>query len=163
METGLGLMASNLQTNSSDPVVFSVKTRNFGSINVRSDQIIYLEPGLLGFTQYHRYLLIEHNREAPFLWLQCLDNPDLAFVVIDPRVLLSDYQPGPVAQVMRELEVERHEDFKILVILTIPPGKPQEMTANLMGPVVINLKTRQGKQLVLEDSRYNHKHRVLPG
>jgi len=36
------------------------------------------------------------------------------------------------------------------------------MTANMMGPVVINLKTRQGKQLALEDSQYNHKHRVLP-
>jgi len=155
-------MASNLQTTSTDPAVFSVKTRNFGSINVRSDQIIYLEPGLLGFTQYHRYILIEHNREAPFLWLQCLDKPDLAFVVLDPRILVPDYQPGPLAQVTQELEVERPEDLKMLVILTIPPGKPQEMTANLMGPVVINLKTRQGKQLVLEDSQYNHKHRVLP-
>ncbi len=163
METGIKTMASSPQTTSPDPAVFPVKTRNFGSIEVRSDQIIYLEPGLLGFTQYHRYLLIEHNREAPFLWLQCLDQPDLAFVVIDPRVLLSDYQPSQVTKVMGELEVEQPEDFKMLVILTIPQGKPQEMTANLMGPVVINLKTRQGKQLVLEDSHYNHKHRVLPG
>jgi flagellar assembly factor FliW len=155
-------MASSPQTTPSDPAVFPVKTRNFGSINVRSDQIIYLDPGLLGFTQYHRYVLIEHQREAPFLWLQCLDKTDLAFVVIDPRFLLSDYQPAPLAQVMRELEVERPEDFKMLVILTIPPGKPQEMTANLMGPVVINLKTRQGRQLVVEDAQYNHKHRVLP-
>jgi len=163
METGIRTMAPNAQTTSPDPAVFPVETQKFGSINVRSDQIIYLEPGLLGFTQYHRYLLIEHKREAPFLWLQCLDKPDLAFVVIDPRFLLSDYQPGPLPQVMRELEVERSEDLKMLVILTIPPGKPQEMTANLMGPVVINLKTRQGRQLVLEDTHYNHKHRVLPG
>lgn len=157
------VMASYPQTTLPDPGVFPVKTRNFGSINVRSDQIIYLEPGLLGFTQYHRYVLIEHIREAPFLWLQCLDNGDLAFVVIDPRCLLSDYQPALLAPVMREMGVTRLEDLKILVILTIPSGKPQEMTANLMGPVVINLKTRQGRQLVLEDSRYSHKHRVLPG
>jgi flagellar assembly factor FliW len=156
-------MASNPQTTSSDTAIFPVKTRNFGSIEVRSDQIIYLEPGLLGFTQYHRYVLIEHQQEAPFLWLQCLDNSDLAFVVIDPRCLLSDYQPGPLALVMRDMKVERSEDLKILVILTIPPGKPQEMTANLMGPVVVNLKTRQGRQLVVEDAHYSHKHRVLPG
>ena len=63
---------------------------------------------------------------------------------------------------MGELEVESPEDLKILVILTIPPGKPQEMTANLMGPVVINLRTRQGRQLIVEDAHYSHKHRVLP-
>ena len=156
-------MASNLQTTSPDPGVFPVKTRNFGSIKVRSDQIIFLQPGLLGFSQYHRYVLIEHHQETPFLWLQCLDKPDLAFVVVYPRCLLSDYQPTLLTKVMQEMEVERPEDFKILVILTIPPGKPQEMTANLMGPVVINLKTRQGRQLVLEDTNYSHKHRVLPG
>lgn len=162
METGIRIMAPSPQTTSPEPVVFPVKTRNFGSINVRSDQIIYLEPGLLGFSHYHRYILIEHDREAPFLWLQCLDKPDLAFVVIDPRCLLSDYQPGSLGQVMQEMKVEHPDDLKILAILTIPPGKPQEMTANLMGPVVINLKTRQGKQVVLEDTKYNHKHRVLP-
>jgi flagellar assembly factor FliW len=156
-------MASNPQTTSPDPAVFTVSTRNFGSIEVRSDQIIYLDPGLLGFSQYHRYVLIEHHQEAPFLWLQCLDKGDLALVVVDPRVLLSDYQPSPLAQAMRDLKVDRPEDLKILVILTIPPGKPQEMTANLMGPVVINLKTRQGRQLIVEEPHYSHKHRVLPG
>jgi flagellar assembly factor FliW len=156
-------MASNPQTRSPATAIFPVKTRNFGPIEVRSDQIIYLEPGLLGFTQHHRYVLIEHHQEAPFLWLQCLDNADLAFVVIDPRCLISDYQPGSLPQVMQDLEVELPEDLKILVILTIPPGKPQEMTANLMGPVVINLKTRQGRQLVVEEPHYSHKHRVLPG
>jgi flagellar assembly factor FliW len=157
------IMVSNLQTTPPDPAVLTVSTRNFGSIEVRSDQIIYLDPGVLGFSRYHRYVLIEHHQEAPFLWLQCLDKADLALVVVDPRVLLSDYQPGPLPQAMRDLKVDHPEDLKILVILTIPPGKPQEMTANLMGPVVINLKTRQGRQLIVEEPHYSHKYRVLPG
>lgn len=155
-------MASNTQITSPDPGVLSLETRNFGSIEVRPDQVITLEPGLLGFSKYHRYILIEHQREAPFLWLQCLDKADLAFVVIDPRFLLPDYHPGPLAQILRDMKVEDPEDIKVLVILTIPPGKPQDMTANLIGPVVINLKTRQGRQLIVEDPKYSHKHRVLP-
>jgi len=156
-------MAANPQTTPADPAVFPAKTRNFGSIEVRSDQIIYLEPGLLGFIKYHRYVLIEHHQETPFLWLQCLDKADLAFVVIDPKYLLSDYQPSSLAQARRDLEIEHAEDLKVLVILTIPLGKPHEMTANLMGPVIINLKTRQGRQFIMEDASYSHKHRVLPG
>ncbi len=156
-------MPPSPQTTTPDLAVLTVRTRNFGPIDVRQDQIIYLEPGLLGFTQFHRYVLIEHQREYPFIWLQCLDNPELAFVVIDPRCFLADYQPGPYPLIFQEMGVENPEDLKVLVILTIPPGKPQDMTANLMGPVVINLKTRQGKQLVMEDPRYHHKYRVLPG
>lgn len=156
-------MPPNPQTTNTGPAVLTVRSRNFGPIDVQQDQIIYLEPGLLGFTQYHRYVLIEHQRETPFLWLQCLDNPDLAFVVVDPRCFMADYQPAPLPSIMRDLAVEQPEDLKVLVILTIPPGKPQEMTANLMGPVVVNLKTRQGRQLVTENPRYQHKHRVLPG
>lgn len=157
------MMPPNPQTNSPDMAVLTVSTRNFGSIEVRQDQIINLEPGLLGFTRFHRYVLIEHPRESPFLWLQSLDRPDMAFVVMEPQNLVADYLPGPLPQVGQDLGVGTPEDLKVLVILTIPPGKPQEMTANLMGPVVINLKTRQGKQLVLEDPRYSHKYRVLPG
>ncbi len=155
-------MASNPQTTSSGPTVISIETRNFGSIEVRSDQIITLDPGLLGFTQYHRYVIIEHHQEAPFLWLQCLDKADLAFVVIDPRFLLPDYHPIPLAQILRDMAGEGPEDIKVLVILTIPPGKPQDMTANLMGPVVINLKTRQGRQVIVDDPNYSHKHQVMP-
>jgi flagellar assembly factor FliW len=155
-------MASNPQTTSSGPTVISIETRNFGSIEVRSDQIITLDPGLLGFTQYHRFVIIEHHQEAPFLWLQCLDKADLAFVVIDPRFLLPDYHPGPLAQILRDMAGEGPEDIKVLVILTIPPGKPQDMTANLMGPVVINLKTRQGRQVIVDDPNYSHKHQVMP-
>lgn len=156
-------MVSNVQPTSPDQAIVTAKTRNFGTIEVREEQIIHLDPGLLGFSQFHRYVLIEHHQEAPFLWLQCLDKPDLAFVVVDPRCLISDYQPPPLTQAMGDMAVDNPEDLKVLVILTIPPGKPQEMTANLMGPVLINLKTRCGRQLIVEDSHLSHKHRVLPG
>jgi flagellar assembly factor FliW len=156
-------MAANAQITSPDQALFTAQTRNFGSIDVRPDQIICLDPGLLGFIQFQRYVLIEHHQEAPFLWLQCLDNPSLAFVVVDPGFLLSDYQSVSLAQAVRDLEIEQPDDLRVLVILTIPPGKPQDMTANLMGPVVINLKSRQGRQIIVEEAQFSHQHRVLPG
>ena len=140
----------------------TIQSRRFGPINVRDDQIILLTPGLLGFSQFQRYILIEHGQEAPFLWLQSVDSPDLAFVVIDPLQIIPGYRPGPLHEVMQELELARPEDLKILVVLTIPPGQPQDMTANLMGPIIINLKNRRGRQLVIEDPHYSHKHRILP-
>ncbi len=136
-------------------------TGHFGSIRLEEDQIITLRPGLLGFPDLHRYILIQHAQESPFLWLQSLDDPALAFVVLDPCLLVPDYQPAPWNLVLKQVQAESLQDLKILVILTIPPGRPRDMTANLMGPIVINLKTRQGKQLVLERSPYSHQHRVI--
>jgi flagellar assembly factor FliW len=155
-------MTSSPQKIPNEPGSITIHSRRFGPINVREDQVILLTPGLLGFSQFHRYVLIEHGQEAPFLWLQSVDNPDLAFVVIDPLQVIPGYHPTPPSEVMQELEAASPEDLKILVILTIPPGRPQDMTANLMGPVAINLKNRRGRQLVMEDPRFSHKHRLLP-
>jgi flagellar assembly factor FliW len=155
-------MTSNPQKTPAEPGAVSVNSRRFGLISVREDQIIVLTPGLLGFSQFQRYVLIEHQQESPFLWLQSVDNPDLAFVLIDPLHIVPGYHPGPLTEIMKDLEAEKLDDLKILVILTIPPGQPQEMTANLMGPVVINLKNRRGKQLIIEDPGYSHKYRILP-
>ncbi|OGP69291.1 MAG: hypothetical protein A2Z73_04850 [Deltaproteobacteria bacterium RBG_13_60_28] len=151
------------QKTPNESVPATIATKNFGDIAVREDQIINFSPGLLGFSEFHRYVLIEHGHESPFLWLQCVDKPDLAFVVIDPLFVLPDYRIGPINGVQKELEVKNLQDLKVLVILTIPPGRPQDMTANLMGPLLINLTNRRGKQLVIENSPYSHKHRVLPG
>jgi flagellar assembly factor FliW len=154
-------MSPDPQKTPAEPASTTIATKHFGQIVVREDQIITFSPGLLGFSELHRYILIEHGQESPFLWLQCVDQPDLAFVVIDPLFVLPNYQIGPLNGVQKELDLKNPHDLKILVILTIPPGHPQDMTANLMGPLLINLANRRGKQLVLESSPYSHKHPVI--
>ncbi|MBI4796879.1 MAG: flagellar assembly protein FliW [Deltaproteobacteria bacterium] len=155
-------MTPDPQKTPTEPVSATIATKHFGEIVVREDQIITFSPGLLGFGELHRYILIEHGQDSPFLWLQCVDKSDPAFVVIDPIFVLPDYQIGPITGIEKELDVQNLRDLKLLVILTIPPGRPQDMTANLMGPLLINLANRRGKQLVLESSPYSHKHPVLP-
>ncbi len=138
-----------------------LETKHFGAIEVQEDQIIYLNQGLLGFPEYRRYIIIEHKKGSPFLWFQCLDNPDLAFAVTDPGCFMSDYQVGNLNGSLRELGAEGVNELQIFVIVTIPKGRPQEMTANLLGPLAINIKNRRGKQLVLDNPRYSHQYRII--
>ncbi|MDD3581036.1 MAG: flagellar assembly protein FliW [Desulfobacca sp.] len=140
---------------------FSVETKHFGTISARPDQIITVTQGLLGFPDSHRYILIEHKQESPFLWFQSVDNPALAFVIIDPRCFMPDYQIGKLNGCLRELGAESINDLQIFVVVTIPRGRPQDMTANLLGPLLINTKTRRGKQLVLDNPRLSHQHRII--
>jgi flagellar assembly factor FliW len=61
------------------------------------------------------------------------------------------------------LQTQNPEDLLVLVTLTIPPGRPREMTANLMSPLLINPKLGLGKQVVIEKPQYSHQHPVIVG
>jgi flagellar assembly factor FliW len=138
------------------------ETKNFGAIEVQEQQVIKLAQGLLGFPDYRHYILIEHKKDSPFVWLQSLDDPGLAFAVIDPYCFMPDYQIGYLNGSLAELGADNAKDLNIFVIVTIPKGRPQDMTVNLLGPVVINIKNRLAKQLVLDNPKYTHRYRVIP-
>ncbi len=52
---------------------------------------------------------------------------------------------------------EEEVNLELWVVVNIPKGSPEKMTANLIGPILINNKARQAVQIVLSDSPYTHK------
>lgn len=88
------------------------------------------------------------------MWFQSLDDPGLAFVVIQAMVLVPQYQPELPGATRKELEAGPDMALDILLILTIPKNNPQGMTANLLGPLVINSDKRLAKQVLLDPTVY---------
>lgn len=129
-----------------------VTTDRFGEIEVSAEAVIRLPAGVIGFPRSCRYVLLDHDRHAPFKWLQSLDEPSLAFVVMDPARFKPDYRVEVAPEELVELDLAEGDELVLLVILTIPPADPGRVTANLRGPLVINARTRLAKQLVLKDS-----------
>ncbi len=72
--------------------VIRIETLRFGELEIADSDIITMDDGLLGFPEYHRYVLASNPDQAPFLWLQCVDEPDLAFVVVNPYLFFPGYQ-----------------------------------------------------------------------
>jgi flagellar assembly factor FliW len=139
----------------------TIESQALGRITVSSDQIITFGSGLPGFPEAHRFALINDHLEPPFYCLQCVDNPALAFVVTDPAALVPEYRPKNGMSTLKELQARSLEDLQTLVTLTIPPGRPREITANLMSPFLINPEQRLGKQVVIEKPHYSHQYPVL--
>jgi flagellar assembly factor FliW len=131
-----------------------METRRFGRIEIEEDKIITLTRGLLGFPEQLKYILLPHRKDSPLFWLQSVERPELAFVVMSPTVFCSNYSFDLPDPVQKELKVERPEQVNVLVLLTVPPGNPQGITANLLGPVVINADKRLGCQIVLDPNVY---------
>lgn len=114
--------------------------------NMRGQTTIYMPIGLLGFEHVKRYVLLSHPDEAPFLWLQMLDDPSLAFLCVSPLHVSPDYQPDISPADVEALQLTKPDDALIVSIVTLhPSGQP---TVNLKGPVIINRHTLIGKQVV---------------
>ena len=132
-----------------------VKTSRFGEIEIDTDRVISMTSPFPGFPGSNRFILLPNKPDSPFMWFQSLDAPDLAFVITQAGFLDIDYAPPIPTAIKEELKIGNDNDQEILLILTIPQGKPQEMTANLLGPVVINTKERLARQIVLDPNRYD--------
>jgi flagellar assembly factor FliW len=59
---------------------------------------------------------------------------------------------------MDELALEQLEHAQVFVIVN---KYDRTLTANLQGPLVVNVKNRQGVQLVLADRRWSTRHEIV--
>ena len=128
-----------------------VHTSRFGDVEVNDEEILSFPAGIIGFPTMTRYTIWEHDGEAPFRWLQSLDDGDLAFIVMDPTLVKPDYRIAIAPRDIAELGEGEGAKLIVLLILTVPSQDPGRITANLRGPVVINLSTKLGKQFVLSE------------
>ena len=134
-------------------------TSNFGELEIPEENIITFHKGIPGFIEYTKYVIINEDEEdSPFCWLQSIEDPELAFAMINPFRLDSGYSPK-----FPDMEIEKlggqgkSEDYSILAIMTIPDNV-EKISANLMAPVVINIKTKNAAQIITEGNKYPIKH-----
>jgi flagellar assembly factor FliW len=111
---------------------------------------VRLPMGMLGFEQMKNYLLIANPEEDPFRWLQVKDNASLAFIVIDPFLVVPDYHPDIPQPDIDFLGISSSEDVALLNIVTLHGAN--RATINLKGPVVVNRQTGVGKQVILANA-----------
>ena len=139
-----------------------VNTLRFGEIEIDEEKIVHFEDGIPAFEEEHEFVIIPYDEESPYVFLQSLATPDLAFLMTMPFVFFSEYEFELDDESQAKLGIEKQEEMLIYSLLTIPGGKVSDMTANLMAPVVINTTNMQARQIVLDKSRYTTKHRLFP-
>ena len=144
----------------SDPEKMTFQHAKFGEVTVGRDEVVSFPSGLPGFDRCRRYGMIALEEEAPFLRLLSMDNPSVGFVLINPLLVWSDYNPQIGKEDLEGLEITSSEELAVYCIVTLSPVH-QQVTANLKGPVLINTRTQQARQMILVDERYHTKHSIL--
>lgn len=140
----------------------SVNTVRFGDIEVDESKVVHFPQGIPAFEEEHEFLIIPYDETSPYVFLQSLTTPDLAFLMTIPFVFFPDYEFEIDDDSLSKLGIREQEELLIYVLLSLPGGMVEKMTANLMAPVIINTTNMRARQVVLDKSRYNTKHRLFP-
>lgn len=132
----------------------TVDLPRFGSCTYTASDVIEFPWGLPGFPTLHRWLPLNLDSQPSFIWLQSLDDPSVALPAIDPWMVFEKYDPKMPAYAFTSLDIREASDFTTLCVVVVT-AEAEEMTINLMAPILINLRTHKGRQIMLDGSTYS--------
>ena len=129
-------------------------------IDVPDDSLITFPEGVIGFKEARGFVIFDCGDQGIFKWLQSTDIPELAFVICEASLIVPSYQIIIGSKEQDLLKLSKPDDAAVCLILVIPED-PQETTANLLGPIVMNSESRLGMQLVLVNPEYSTRYKVF--
>jgi flagellar assembly factor FliW len=142
-----------------------IETKNFGSISYAPESIFEFPDGLPGFEERRRFLPVQNPSAAPILFLQSLEDPGLCFTTLPIWVVDPQYRLRITEQDLEILGFPANRQPRIgseVLCLAVLSIRPSGTTANLLAPVVVNLKTYKAVQAVSPESDYSHQHPLFP-
>jgi flagellar assembly factor FliW len=131
----------------------TINLSRFGVCTYGDSEVIRFPWGLPGFAALRRFLVISVDGEQGYVWLQSLDDRSVAIPLCDPWSLFDDYDAPLPLYAKQSLGIETADSFCVMCVLVAREDEAQT-TINLLAPVVINLETRIGRQVTLENQRY---------
>lgn len=137
-------------------------TRFFGEVEIDDNKIITLPQGIIGFPELTKFAMIFNNEEKDpgIYWFQSLDETAFAMPVLSPYDVMANYSPNVTEDIISVIGEIDNDDFLVLVTLTVPHDKIEDMSINLKAPIIINTKTNRGVQVIVENDEYKVKHPI---
>lgn len=138
-----------------------LQTKHFGEIEIIEKSILRFDMGLPGFELLKDFILIGSEEEAsPFKWLQCVNEPQMAFAIANPFLIVKDYDFELSDEAADRLEIEKGEDIAVYVIVVVLDDF-EKISMNLKAPLIINSRNNKGAQIILDTDKYTVRHYIL--
>lgn len=117
---------------------------------------ILFEKGIPGFENYNTFLVEEIKENKNFISMTSKDDLNVGFVCVSPFEIKKDYEIELNEDTINELNIKDYKDVLVLSLITLG-NSIDTSTVNLRAPIIININNNRGKQLILEDTKYNIK------
>jgi Uncharacterized protein conserved in bacteria len=139
-----------------------IKTKYLGELEIEDENILNFPNGILGFEDSNRFVLIDFPNNSIFKFLQDVDNTNISFVLINPWDFFEDYEIDIPDKELDTIDLNPQIENTLEVYSIVTLGNNlKESTANLLAPVIINIKSKIGKQYVLTYTSYSTKHKLI--
>lgn len=137
-------------------------TTRFGEVELREDRLIDFPDGLFGFRDCTKFGLtrLPNVDESPLLLLQCVNRPEIAFLVADPNILGLNLKDADREQALTDTKMEKDHTQFLSILTMYDTGESYTITANLRAPLLVNSKTRTARQHILPNKEYTTQHKV---
>lgn len=133
-----------------------IETKAFGQVDITDDKIITFPGGIIGFPDMKRFTLLHDEEKGVSVgirWLQSLEEPGFAMTVIDPLLVMEDYNPEIDDELLSGIGEVTPDNLLVLVTVRVPSDLKQ-MSVNLQGPIIINVDERKACQIIVDVDRY---------
>lgn len=121
---------------------------------------IFFEKGIPGLEKYREFEINQVESNEKFKQIISIEDSNIGFIAISPFEIKKDYELNLSDDIIKELQIDSPKDVLVLSLITL--GKTLEKsTVNLKAPVIINIKNNKGKQLILQDDKYNIKEPLV--
>ena len=141
------------------------RTKYFENMVYTEDSVIRLPHGLPGFEQEREFVLIDQQQNRPLVFVQSLRTPELCFVALPALSVDAAYRLSIPSEDLEAMGLDPSaqpsigDDVACLAILSF--GEDKLITANLLAPLVINLRTCVAVQAIQIGCNYSHRHPLL--
>ena len=129
-----------------------IETSRFGTFDVDDKDPIHFPQGMIGFPTEKQFVLLRHRDDSAIGWLQSMTNPTLAFPVVSIDALAVVY-PAVAATPAVGATEENADPHAVMAVLCASAGQPA--TVNLLAPIVVNVRSRKGAQVLLEGTTFS--------
>ena len=130
-----------------------LKTRCFGEVKIKKEEIIKFTQPILGFDEYKQYILMKNKSIFPTFWLQSVDDPGLAFPIVSPFFIDENYSIKLHVSDFEDINLKEFNDVIVLTLLVVPEDISLTRT-NLRAPIIYNPIEKLAKQIVLQEGKY---------
>ncbi len=120
---------------------------------------VFFPEGLVGCPGWREFALVDDPEGGTVSWLQSSDNDDVGFFVTEPLSIVRSYRVLLDDVDRMNLKAGESDALAVYCILRVTRDT-QEVTANLLGPLVVNWATGRGAQVVQAESGYSARHPV---
>ncbi len=139
----------------------TIITKVFGEVTIDDEKIIHFPAGIIGFPDLTEFALIhdEEKGSGSIHWLQSMQEPAFALPVMDPLLVVPDYNPEVDDELLKKIGELVPEELLVLVTVTVPSDLTK-MTVNLKGPIIINAAEKKACQIIVEGEGYAVKYPI---